>query len=333
MATFVRVQNIEHDLGTEGRFGLRVTDPDVQLRAVPGTVARIRIEYELRALNDEDADEAFEAVKYRVTQGEGSLEVAEPSRANSTLGSLGRLLGLSGVRVEATVSGELPAGTHLSYTGVSGDLTATGFSGSQEYRTVSGDLVLSELAGPIRINGVSSDVSVRASGQIALQANTVSGDLSVVAPRISESRIVTVSGDVELEGELGRSSPHRVETVSGDLLLGLTDGLTLEVRGLSSEVSVSLPHRTEGTRERRRYVIGGGEANLHFSSMSGDVLARQSRRVPASRAPQPPTPPTPPAPPTPPVSPDEQLEILKALERGEIDVDEATRRLAGGDDA
>jgi hypothetical protein len=30
------------------------------------------------------------------------------------------------------------------------------------------------------------------------------------------------------------------------------------------------------------------------------------------------------------MSADDQLEILQALERGEIDVDEASRRLAGG---
>jgi hypothetical protein len=43
----------------------------------------------------------------------------------------------------------------------------------------------------------------------------------------------------------------------------------------------------------------------------------------------PPTPPTPPTPPGRPASADEQLDILRALERGEIDVEEASTRLAG----
>jgi hypothetical protein len=47
---------------------------------------------------------------------------------------------------------------------------------------------------------------------------------------------VTVSGDVELEGELDPAAEHRVETVSGDLSLGAVAGLTLEVRGLSTDV-------------------------------------------------------------------------------------------------
>jgi hypothetical protein len=169
--------------------------------------------------------------------------------------------------------------------------------------------------------------------------NTVSGDISAVAPRFDALRLVTVSGDIELDGVLA-GGPHRIETVSGDLSLGLAGGLTLEVRGLSSDTHVSLPHRSEGSRDRRRYVIGDGAGTLQFSSMSGDVSVNASRRagpVPPTpptppsppTAPTPPTPPAPPTLPTIPVGPDEQLAILRALEAGEIDVEEATERLAG----
>jgi hypothetical protein len=101
---------------------------------------------------------------------------------------------------------------------------------------------------------------------------------------------------------------------------------------------ISVPHRSEGSRDRRRYVIGDGAASLLFSSMSGDVMARPSRRFSESirmpAPPTPPTPPTPPAAPAAPMAPDEQLAILQALERGEIDIEEASERLAGrGTDA
>ena len=163
-----------------------------------------------------------------------------------------------------------------------------------------------------------------------LEMNTVSGDISAVAPRFDALRLVTVSGDVELEGEFARQAPHRIETVSGDLSLGVVDGLTLEVRGLSSDTRVSVPHRSEGSRDRRRYIIGGGEGRLQFSSMSGDVRVHPGRRASAPMPPTPPEPPTPPLPPAIAVDPDRQLEILRALESGEIDVDEATARLTGG---
>jgi len=325
MATFVRVQEVEHELGPAGRFSLRVTNPDVELRAVEGTMARVRIEFELRGASDAEADETFATVQYRVQRGDGLLEVAEPKRIDTGLGAIGRLLGVSGLRVGSRVVAEIPARATVSYAGVSADVTGIGLRGRQEYKTVSGDLALSDLGGPIRVTGVSSDVSLRAEEPIRLHANSVSGDISVIAPRLEECRVVSVSGDVEVEGDLA-AAEHRVETVSGDLSLGLVGGLTLEVRGLSTDVSVAVPHRSEGSRERRRYVIGDGAATLHFSSMSGDVVVHPARRI---TVPSPPVAPRPPAPPSPPLGPDEQMAVLRALERGEIDVDEASRRLAG----
>lgn len=333
MATFVRVQEIEHEIGAAGRFSLRVTSPAVELRGVPGTTARVRVEFELRGANDAEADEAFATVQYRANRDEGLLEVAEPRRVDAGLGAIGRLLGVSGIRVDTRVVAELPERALVSYTGVSADVTGIGLCGTQEYRTVSGDLALSDLGGPIRVNGVSSDVSLRAEEPIRLHANSVSGDLSVFAPRIDECRIVTVSGDVEVEGDLV-AAHHRIETVSGDLALGIVGGVTLEVRGLSTDVSVAVAHRSEGSRERRRYVIGDGAATVQFSSMSGDVVVHPARRIAAPPPPAAPRAPEPPAPPPPPRGAHELMAILRALEGGEIDVDEATRRLArSGTDA
>lgn len=331
MPTFVRTQEIEQRIGADGRFALRVTSPDVELHAVDGDVARVRVEFEVRAPSEEVADEVFQGVRFHVRQGDGYLEVTEPKRGDAGLGSIVRMLGIGSSRTETAITAEVPAGAQLTYDGVSADVTAAGFRGDQEYRTVSGDLVLDRLGGALRVRGVSSDVSIRADEPIRLEANTVSGDLSAFAPRIDGLRAVTVSGDIEIEGQLAPAQQHRVETVSGDLNLGIVGGMTLEVRGLSTDVHISLPHRSEGSRDRRRYVVGDGAANVLFSSMSGDVAARASRRFGSPLAPEPPAPPTPPPPPPSPSAPtaDEQLAILRALERGEIDVDEAAQRLAG----
>jgi hypothetical protein len=342
MATFVRTQQIEHRIGHSGRFALRVTSPDVELHASDEEVARVNVQFELRAGSDAEADELFERVRFHVREGEGFLEVTEPKRGDAGIGGIARMLGISSVRAEATVSAEIPSGASLTYDGVSADVTADGFRGDQEYRTVSGDLVLHRLAGSAHVRGVSSDVSIRADDPLRLELNTVSGDVSAFAPRFDELRAVTVSGDIELEGQLADREQHRIETVSGDLSIGVVGGMTLEVRGLSTDVDISVPHRSEGSRDRRRYIVGDGAANMLFSSMSGDVTARGSRRFGGAIPPIPPIPPVPPIPAIPaigaepatpamPATPTEeqQLEILQALERGEIDVDEAAARLAG----
>ena len=329
MGTFVRTQEIEHEIGPTGRFSLRVTSPDVELRAVEGGMARVRVQFELRAPIEAEADDIFERVRFQVAEGSGSLVVTEPKRGDSGIGSLVRILGMGSGRIETSVSAEVPAGASIGFDGVSADLTATGFRAAQQYRTVSGDLVLDRLAGDVRVRRVSSDVTIRAEDALRLEMNTVSGDISAFAPRFEEVRLVTVSGDIEIEGELAQAREHRVETVSGDLSIGVVGGITLEVRGLSTEAHVSVPHRSEGSRDRRRYVIGGGEATLRFSSMSGDVMAHPTRRF--SGAPVPPVapiPPTPPSTPLAPISAEEQMRILEAVERGEMDVEEASRQLS-----
>lgn len=328
MPGFVRTQEIEHAIGPTGRFSLRVTSSDVELREVAGDWARVRIEFDIRATDDAEADAILDRVRFRVSSGEGFLEVAEPKRGENGLGSLVRMLGIGGGRIGAKVVVELPPQAALSYAGVSAELLATGLIGPQEYKTVSGDLVLTDAAGSIRISSVSGDVSLRGVGPVALHANTVSGDISAFAPVIERARAVTVSGDIELEGDLADGGEHRVETVSGDLSLGVVGGLTLEVRGLSTDVDVSLPHRSEGSRDRRRYVIGDGRAAATFSSMSGDVSVGPARRFGPDHSRQP-APPAAPAPDRRPLSESEQLAILRALESGEIDIEEATRRLAG----
>ena len=330
MATYVRTQEISHDIGPRGQFVLRVTSPDVELRAGEGTTATVSVKIELRAGSEEEADELFEHMRFRVRSDDGSLEVTEPRRDDSGIGSIVRLLGIGSARVDdASVDAVLPVGTEIAFEGVSTDLTASGFGGSQQYRTVSGDMVLDRVSGHVRVRDVSGDVSIRAEEPLRLEMNTVSGDISAVAPRFDELRLVTVSGDVEIEGDFAASGQHRIETVSGDLSLGVVDGLTLEVRGLSSDTRVSVPHRSEGSRDRRRYVIGGGEGSLQFSSMSGDASVHPGRRLSAAIPPTPPVPPAAPTPPMPPVGVDEELAILRALEAGEIGVDEAAARLAG----
>jgi hypothetical protein len=326
MPVFVRTQEVEHDIGEAGSFALRVTSADVELRGIDGSTASLRATFELRAGSEAEADELFELARLQVTTGPGVIDVEEASDMSSAIAGLTRLFRSPGGVREMRIAAEVPRRARLRFNGVSADMTSTGIMGPQQYQTVSGDLVINDTANTVGVKSVSGDLAVRADEPIALDANAVSGDLYVVAPRLDQLTINTVSGDIEVEGELATSAAHRVETVSGDFRLGTSGDLTLEVRGLSTDVGISLPHRAEGTRDRRRFVIGNGAASLAFSSMSGDVSVRSSRRAP----PAPPAPPAAPAAPAAPTAPSDaagDLDVLRALERGEIDVEEATRRL------
>jgi hypothetical protein len=332
MATFVRTQSIAHRIGERGRFVLKVTAGDVQANGRPGDEASIRATFEIRASSDEEADRIFEEVKLRVEAGAGQLVVTDERNGVPTIGlAISRLFGDRGP-VSLSIEAQLPPDAELRLEGVSTDVQANGLRGDQRYTTVSGDLYLTDLGGSVRVNTVSGDVTVRASEPVEIRAEAVSGDLSVIAARLDGLSASSVSGDLEIEGALGKGE-FRVDTVSGDLTVGLLGGASFEVRGLSTDIRSDLDHRIEGQRDRRRVLVGGGGPTFSFSTMSGDLDVRRPRRLEAA-GPRPPARSSDTAPPVAPApTGEEQLAVLRALEAGEIDVDEATRRLGGGADA
>jgi hypothetical protein len=188
-----------------------------------------------------------------------------------------------------------------------------------------------------------------ATGELRLRARTVSGDLEVRAGRLAEVSAATTSGDLAIAGELAPDVTHKIETVSGDTVLALAGGARIEVTTVTGDVSADVPHRSERADGRRVLIVGDGRARLVASTMSGDVHIAKARAhdVPVAAVPAlaPPTPPTAPQPPEPPapashsdaaiaVAYDEaRLRILRSVERGEIDVAEAGRRLEALDAA
>jgi hypothetical protein len=325
MGTYVRTQTIDHAVGENGIVSLSVTEGDVQARGVPGGDAHVRVTFEIRASSDAEADRIFETIQLRVTRGSGELTVGEQGGGPSLGSVISRMFGGTG-HAELTLEAEVPAGARLRLASVSADSEVSGMRGEQRYSTVSGDLQLRDIGGSVRLEAVSGDANLRTDEPIAVQAQGVSGDLSIMARLLRSLRASTVSGDVELEAELDGKGDFRVETVSGDLVVGLIGNASFEVHGLSTDVRSELDHRLEGQVGRLRLIIGSGGPRLVFNSMSGDLDVRRPRRLSsvAADAAEGAAPPRP--------APDAgaQLEVLQALERGEIDVHEATRRLAGG---
>ena len=316
MGTYVRTQTIDHTVGERGSVSLGFNDGDVQARGVAGGEAHVRATFELRAASEAEADRIFESVQLRVSRGTGELTVSEQKHLPSFGSVISTILGGSS-RAHLTVEAEIPAAARLHLASVSADSEVSGMRGEQRYSTVSGDIQLRDVGGSVRLDAVSGDTNLRTDEPLAVEAQGVSGDVSIMAPLLRSLNAHTVSGDVELEAKLDARGDFRVETVSGDLVVGLIGSAMFEVHGLSTDVRSELDHRLEGQVDRRRLIIGSGGPRLVFNSMSGDVNVRRPRRVmPLDKASGPP--------------PASQLEVLRALERGEIDVDEATRRLAGG---
>ena len=320
MGRYVRTQNIDHAIGEQGSVSLSVRSADVRLRGIDGGEAHVRATFEIDAASDTDADRIFDEIQMRVVK-QGTELVVDESDNPDPVGKLFTRIFRGHGDYELSLEAELPHEAQLRMTGVSSDITANDLRGEQRYHTVSGDLSITNSGGSVRLETVSGDATVRADEPLALQAQTVSGDLNILSPTLRSLKANTVSGDIQLEAELASDGDFRAETVSGDMSVGLVGSATFEIHGLSTDVSSELDHRLEGQVDRQRLIIGSGNPRLVFNSMSGDVDIRRPRRL-SPRPAQPAAEPTP-------AQQESQLEVLRALERGEIDVDEATRRLAG----
>jgi len=366
MATTERHAVISHRIGPDGTVNIRTVRGSVRVRGSDGDEVRVEARYAYRG--EESVDPEHDGV-LNVSRHDGELRV----EVDETSGGLGPALGvfLRGSRPAVDFDVTMPRTAVLRLSGVSADLDVRGLRGSQEVRTVSGDVSMDDVAGRISAQSVSGDVLIRG-GVLSLDGTTTSGDLSAVAERFESVRARSVSGDLRLSGQLDPAGEHAIESISGDLELYGSGGMTVRMTAISGSINSELPHRRDPNGGRRGIVVGDGAATVSFRTMSGDLNVKgatgsgtpeppiseaSAMRLPDSPRPAAPAPPTPPSPPAPPRSPNpgspvstsnsyhdeatpiagtpvphagtDELAILRALERGEIDVDEAALRLEG----
>jgi hypothetical protein len=309
---------VSHRIGRDGLLNLRVHDGRVTIRGVDGDTATIRAA-------DGESTEGLD-----VEPGDGSLSIR--ARGGPDLLALGLDPTRLGRRDRDRKGGrgrakdlvlEIPAGATVVVEGASADVDVQGMRGDQRYRSASGDLVLRDVRGSLTIEAVSGDIEVSADGPARIAARSISGDLIILAGSVPELRATSTSGDLDITARFDGVGPYAIETVSGDATVAPIDGgLRIEPRTITGDIDSDLPSRREDADGRRAMIIGDGGPTLSFRSTSGDLqIVAATADLPA-RLMSPPTPADDPAP-----EDDARLEILRALERGDLGVAEAGRRL------
>jgi hypothetical protein len=158
----------------------------------------------------------------------------------------------------------------------------------------------------------------------------------VRAARLTALQLTTTSGDLKVAGQLVGPGLHAIETVSGDALLAPAGNVRIEMTSVTGDLTSDLDGRHVTERGRRAFLVGEAGPVVTFQSMSGDLHVTKPSVVPhADPATDMDNDRMPPAVDT--ATPsngaiaaaydDARLRILRSLERGEIDVSEAGRRL------
>jgi hypothetical protein len=328
---------IEHAIGPSGQLSIRIRSGEVRLRGADGDVVRIR------DVNGHQLDDMFE-----IEAGDGSLALR--TRRGLDVGWLGfgprDLLAWMepGARGGSVYAPELvidvPRLATVVIEAASGEIAADGLLGDQRYRTASGDVTLRAVSGRLAVEAVSGDVDVVATGTTDLAVRTVSGDIEVRAATLASVQAGSTSGDLRLAGRFAGPGPFSIETVSGDGLLAPAGDVQIQMNSVTGDLNSEFEGPTV-TRGRRSLTIGRTGPVVSFRSMSGDLHV--VRPIAASS----PAPDTAPPVASAPVSAaqaapapgapgnhaiaaaydEARLRILRSLERGEIDVAEAGRRL------
>ena len=309
--------SLEHRIGQRGRFTLSQLSGDVAIRGVEGDTVRVR-SLDGRAISDE----------FSVETGDDFVQVRQIESFG--LGILGR--GESG-----DLSVEVPHGARVSIQAQSADIEARDLSGEKSFRTASGQVTLLRLAGAVEVETVSGDIEIEGQAPIDLNGKSVSGDVQVRVPTIRRLSLGTTSGDIRLDAGLAGEGPFAVRSISGDVTVVGRSGFRVEAESITGDLSSDLPGKRESSAGRKVLVVGRPGPTLSFRSVSGDFHVAQPRdaapeidvRAAADADVSAVT--EVPAAPAEPGSIDTEatrMTILRALERGDISVAEATDRLS-----
>jgi hypothetical protein len=250
------------------------------------------------------------------------------------------------------------------FNSASGDMDVDGLSGKVEINSASGDVTIAKGTAELTVNTASGQVNVGdLDGRVTIR--TASGDTEFHRGRLKRISVNTASGDVNVEAAFEGAETSALHTASGDVHLRLAlPAARLTLNTVSGDANVKPPFEKEGRGQWRLGPAGAAGPTFSVKTVSGDLdVSASLSDAPATAkplapsmtptlpaSPVPPAPPTPPTPPIPaaqpvatsanaedqtdrvieesdPATDAERLDVLQALERGEIDIDEAMTRL------
>ena len=319
---------LEQAIGPRGRFTLRQASGDVAIRGVEGDTVRVR------SLDDRPLSDLFD-----VEVGEGAFELRQVEGL-----SIGRRMFSHSSGAELAI--EVPHGATVVVETQSADIVASDLSGEKRFRTASGEVKLSRLAGGLDVETVSGEIEVEGSAPLDLTAKSVSGDVRVRVSTIRRLDLGTTSGDIRLDATLAGNGPFAMRSISGDVTIVGRAGFRVEAESITGDLSSDVPSKRESLPGRKVLVVGRPGPTLTFRSVSGDfhvveprdaatpvepttvestpvaaiAATRGSAELPVDGAGEG-------ADDSSPGDEEKRLEVLRALERGDISVAEATDQL------
>ncbi|MFL5731612.1 MAG: DUF4097 family beta strand repeat-containing protein [Chloroflexia bacterium] len=181
---------------------------------------------------------------------------------------------------------KVPHDCDLSLRTSTGDLRITGVTGTFFLQSTSGDTRLVNLSGNILITSASGDITLDAvEGKLGVR--TASGEITIRGASLKEVSATTASGDIRLQLLSVPERDFEIKTVSGDLRVEIPPDarLTAEINTFSGDIDCDFPHEQIRRHPGRttNLVINGGGTQARFASVSGDVSIHRGPGPSANR--------------------------------------------------
>jgi len=210
-----------------------------------------------------------------------TLKISHVKDKDGSLWESVKSLGTDKGRRSARLSLSVPATTDISASTVSAEALINGVRATVKANTVTGSLTLDDIVGDVDANTVSGDIECHAlDGDF--KGNSVSGALTVQASRLRQVKLNTVSGDITLDLTDGRAQIQS-NSVSGDVTVRIPAGGGYDVAAHTASGHVVIDGKSMNSQapyQRGGQLSDGDKALvIKANSVSGNVVVLRATGV------------------------------------------------------
>ena len=276
----------------------------------------------IHALKRARSQYAFDRTRVELRQeGNQISAITHVDETSSLVGILDLLLHGDSAHVEYTV--RAPASCAVQAKTVNGPIAVTGLRHRLEANSVNGPVLMKDVDAIIdaqTVNGALRAESI--AGEARLSA--VHGSLELRNARLKKLDAHSVNGSLRASLTLAPDGSYAFDTTNGncELTIPRDSRCTVAMRAVNGGVQCDLPHdvrasETWPTLRRWEAAINGGGAELQFKTVNGRLRiagadGTESVQIESPHAAE---------------GESRTMEILRAVERGELSVDDALKQL------
>ncbi len=276
------VEELQMALADGGQLVLDFESVNVSIQG--GDASGLKVEASKRLLEALAVTESDAGVELRVKEDieDASIRVHVPKNVvlnvKNKTGNI-QLNDLAGNTVAHSVDGSVE-GTMLTgeqkLSSVNGDVVLRDSMGKHSLESINGKIQIEKVKGMLSVKNVSGEIGLQSS-LASLNASNMKGGIQGRLDSIEKIELSTVNGDVTLQLRPRDSASISIETVSGNVVLGVDEtisaafNLAVHQSGSIKNAFAKASAENEAQNKRSVFKLGEGSASIDVSTLNGNI--------------------------------------------------------------